>query len=206
MPKRIAHTRTGEGDYRDGNRLRVLWVAPTLSREFGGPTTTVVNGMTAEAVSGIHNTVATTVAGGWMNGSGADPSRRATEQLQAAGIPVMALPRLRRLPRSEAWGLSPGLVVWMLRNLRSFDVIHLQYVWCLTTLWGCVLSRSLGVPAVLTPHESLTGYDMNVASGEGSRAGPNGCWPGSCSPRSTGSSSCRSWRRTARSPGAQNQS
>jgi glycosyltransferase involved in cell wall biosynthesis len=57
------------------------------------------------------------------------------------------------------------MLAWILRNVGNFDVIHLQYVWAATTLIGSLGGRLRSVPVVLTPHESLTSFDIDITSG-----------------------------------------
>ena len=139
-------------------QARVLWVTPNLSARFGGPTSTVINGLIAEHRAGLDVELATTV----------DPDesgdRSPADGLRAAGVKVREFDRTGLTDRGEAWGLSPRLAWWLIRNLRKYDVIHLQYVWCLTSIVGALAGRLAGVPVVMTPHESLTDFDVEVAS------------------------------------------
>ena len=138
----------------------MLWISPTLDSEYGGPTTTIVNGLLAENRAGARAGLATTCSTGHESGSGIP----AIARLRSGGVPVKAFARLP-VPNAAVWGLSPRMLVWMIRGLRSSDVVHLQSVWCMTTVWGCLLAPWFRVPVVLTAHESLTGYDIEVASG-----------------------------------------
>jgi len=139
--------------------LRVLWVAPTIGAGFGGPTSTIVNGVTAENRAGIASELATTI------GSDEAPEAvPAVRQLRENGIEARLFRRTRLFGRGEAWGLSRGLVWWLFRNIRRYDVVHLQYVWCLTSIFGAIAARLGGVPIVVTPHESLTEFDIRTAS------------------------------------------
>jgi len=139
--------------------IRILWLTPTLSSRFGGPTTTAVNGVVAEKRVGLSTEIATTVS---RNGAG--DSEAAMKRLAADHVPVRTFTRAGNSASAEAWGLSPSLAVWITRNLRTFDIVHLQYVWCMTSLLGCLLAKLRGIPVVVTPHESLTDYDLDIAS------------------------------------------
>lgn len=142
---------------------RVLWVIPTLGRDFGGPSSTAVNGIIAERRSGIDAELVTTVTPDAVT---AEPG---IQRLADNQVKVHTFPRSTWVSKSEAWGLSLKLTLWMLRNVRSFDVIHLQYVWAWTSIWGCLLGRAFRIPVVMTPHESLTDYDIDVASAGGKK-------------------------------------
>lgn len=158
----MAEDRTGStvaDDGSSGTTPKVLWVTPTLSSAFGGPTSTAVNGVIAENLCGLPTVIATTV-----HPDGIGDSAAAIDRLASAGVATRVFARVGRFPSSETWGLSPRMAVWLLRRARSFDVIHLQYVWCMSSLVGCLAGRLAGVPVVVTPHESLTDYDIEVAS------------------------------------------
>jgi glycosyltransferase involved in cell wall biosynthesis len=134
-------------------------VTPTLSSRFGGPTTTAVNGLIAERQAGLNSEIITTV-----DPQGPGDSQHAFDRLSAAGVRPMCFPRAGHSASSEVWGVSPTLAVWLIRNLSSFDLVHLQYVWCLTSIFGCLLAKLRGIPVVVTPHESLTEHDIETAS------------------------------------------
>lgn len=138
---------------------RVLWVSPTISSAFGGPTTTTVNGLLAETQAGCESSLISTISSGDETKVASGMSR-----LTSASVDVKLFPRTRLLSKGEAWGFSPRMAVWMFRNLRKFDIVHLQYVWCMSSVWGSILGKLFGIPVVVTPHESLTDYDIDVAS------------------------------------------
>jgi glycosyltransferase involved in cell wall biosynthesis len=138
---------------------RVLWVTPTMSSRFGGPTTTVANGVTAERTAGCRSDLLTTVGP-----EGPGDSEAAIERVRRSGATVHVFRRRSASASVETWGVSLRAVLWMFRHVRGYDVLHLQYVWCITSLAGCVIGKAWGVPVVVTPHESLTKYDINVAS------------------------------------------
>lgn len=140
--------------------MRVLRLIPTIDAAAGGPSSTIVNSVVAEARAGIEVTLC---CAGDSHASGANEKAMAT--MLNAGVEVREFPRLKRSARARAWGLSPRLAVWMVRNVRNFDLVHLNYVWCFTTILGSILGRLHGRPVVLTPHESLTSFDVEVTSG-----------------------------------------
>ena len=79
--------------------------------------------------------------------------------------------RGRALPPDEAAGQGGSLglqpAAWpsgCSGTSKKYDVVHLQYVWCMSSICGSILGRIHGIPLVITPHESLTDYDIDVAS------------------------------------------
>jgi glycosyltransferase involved in cell wall biosynthesis len=141
------------------SRPRVLWVTPTLSSRFGGPTTTTTNGLAAEVKSGLPSEIATTIGPGGIGDSAA-----AVDRLDRAGVTVNLFSRPGASGSAETWGVSPKLAIWLLRKVSDYDVVHLQYVWCMSSIVACIAAKLTGVPVVVTPHESLTDYDIEVAS------------------------------------------
>lgn len=62
--------------------------------------------------------------------------------------------------RSRAWGVSWPLGLWLVRNARSYDVVHAHGAWTFTTLAAMIGARLGRRPVALTPHESLTEFDV----------------------------------------------
>ncbi len=141
------------------SRPRVLWVSPTISSSFGGPTSTTINGLVAEKRAGLPSSLISTESDG--DEPGIAPAR---DRLTDEGVVVRLFPRTKLLAKAEAWGFSPRMALWMFRHLREYDVVHLQYVWCMSSICGSLLARIHRIPLVITPHESLTDYDIDVAS------------------------------------------
>lgn len=139
---------------------KVLWVSPTISSRFGGPTTTAVNGLVAEKRAGLDSSLVST-----RSDDDAGQVAPALARLAADGVEVELFPRTKLLAKAEAWGFSPRMALWMFRNIKRYDIVHLQYVWCMSSICGAILGRIHKVPLVITPHESLTDYDIDVASG-----------------------------------------
>lgn len=146
-------------DFRSEADLRVLWVSPTIGSRFGGPTTTTINGVIAESRNGLATELVSTI--GPDEDSGTSPG---AVRLRGTGAQLRLFRRIGASYRSEAWGISPRLAWWLVRNVRRYDVVHLQYVWCLSSIVGAISAKLWRIPLVITPHESLTDFDTEVAS------------------------------------------
>jgi len=144
---------------RQKNRRGVLCVSPNLRNDSGGPSVSIVNGVLAENANGTDVVLVTT------RSREPEDDRGAIGRLGEANLEFRTFRTAGGSHRSAAWGISPQLIAWMVVNARRFEVIHLRYVWSLTTLLGCFLGRVYRVPVVLTPHESLTSFDIEVTSG-----------------------------------------
>ena len=106
--------------------------------------------------SGVRNTFIFGVGTASRN-----TTRPAQERLVREGVSVRAFSVLP-LPGAYArrWGLSLSMCFWIARHLRSFDVVHLHQTWGLPQVVALVVAALARRPCVLTPHESLTVYDV----------------------------------------------
>jgi glycosyltransferase involved in cell wall biosynthesis len=118
-----------------GGPVRVLQVLPTFDPAFGGPVSAALG------VSASYDGVALTTVGG--GSPGAEWDAFATRGFRTFSSPVG--------PR-YVLALSPGLLVWAWRRMRSFDLLHLHYNRSLTLVWLPLLARMAGVPYVLQTH------------------------------------------------------
>jgi len=140
---------------------QILWVIPNIDPRSGGPSSTAVNGAIAEARSGLGVTMLYTDSPGEERVL----NQPAVARMEAAGVRVVSFSRSLRHEKAGTWGLSLPLALWILRHARKFDAIHIQYVWAATTVLGVLAGRIAGTPVVVTPHESLTTYDIDFTSG-----------------------------------------
>jgi glycosyltransferase involved in cell wall biosynthesis len=139
--------------------VKVLRVIPTLDPEMGGPQTTIVNAAIAERRVDIEPTII--FAGDDRSRVSTAPARA---RLESAGVQALMFPRTRWLPSSTVsrWGISRQMSVWLLRNARHYDVIHVDYVWPWSTLIAAIAGSRARRPVVMTAHESLTSFDIEA--------------------------------------------
>ena len=136
--------------------MKVLSVICRLDPAAGGPTVSVSNSAIARVRAGIETTLA----------FGVDPAhpesaRAAMERLQANGVvtePRWLISQFRR--KSAVWGISPALARWVLAVAADYDIVHCHGAWQLPPLVAIAARRRAGTPIVLTPHGSLTDYDV----------------------------------------------
>lgn len=62
--------------------------------------------------------------------------------------------------RGRRWALTGPGTVWLLRNVRRYDLVHAHGAWLATTLVALLGARLAGRRTALTPHESLTRFDV----------------------------------------------
>lgn len=146
--------------------MKVLRVIPTLDPEMGGPQTTIVNAAIAESQVGLRPTII--FAGDERSAASTAPARA---RLDAAGVRTLMFPRTRWLPSSmvSRWGISRQMGVWLLRNARHYDVVHVDYVWAWSTLVAVIAGARARRPVVMTAHESLTSFGIEMRSGSADR-------------------------------------
>lgn len=137
--------------------IRLLRVIGGLDPEIGGPSESALNACIASHRAGVMNSFAFPVAKHAAKAVG--PVRR---RLEDEGIAVHTFPLFPSgSHKAERWGVSPALAAWVRCNAPAYDVIHVHGAWGLSSLAGVVAARRASVPSVMTPHESLTAYDVS---------------------------------------------
>ena len=136
--------------------MRVLRVSGGLDARFGGPTLSTVLSSLAAQRAGIAVTLAFPV-----DARGARPAPDRLDELQQEGVEIRVF-ELTPLfgARGRRWGASLPLAGWLVRHARAFDLVHVHGAWTLSTVAGLLAAKLQGRPAVLSPHESLTEFDL----------------------------------------------
>lgn len=144
--------------------MKVLRVIPTLDPEMGGPQTTIVNAAIAEAQAQLETTIV--FAGDKQSARSTAPARN---RLEEVGVSTRMFPRASGVPSGAAsrLGISRQMSVWLLRNVHRYDVIHVDYVWAMSTLLAAIAGSRAKRPVVLTAHESLTRFGIHCQSRSG---------------------------------------
>ncbi|MBA3421975.1 MAG: glycosyltransferase [Thermoleophilaceae bacterium] len=82
-------------------------------------------------------------------------------RLEEEGVGVHTFPIVPAKSRkAERWGVSPALAAWVIRNATSYNIVHLHGAWGLPSVAAAVGARRVGAASVMSPHESLTAYDV----------------------------------------------
>ncbi|HEV2733538.1 MAG TPA: glycosyltransferase [Longimicrobiaceae bacterium] len=125
--------------------MRVLHVAPSLARSFGGPTHSLIGFAAAARTAGFEVTIA---------GPEPPPDDRTWFAGQLPGTEVMSFSASGR----GAFVASPGLLRWLRREVRRFDVAHVHGLWNpVSSLAARVCLRS-ECPVVIRPFGTLSRY------------------------------------------------
>jgi glycosyltransferase involved in cell wall biosynthesis len=136
--------------------MKVLRIITTVEPHVGGPSYSATNAAIAEQEAGTQTTLVSTDALG--DGGFAPPG------LEDSGVRHVRFRRAGFAPELAArWGISTGFVRWILRNGGAYDVIHVHYVWSVGTVAGVLAGLLWRRPVVMTPHESLTEFDIVVS-------------------------------------------
>jgi glycosyltransferase involved in cell wall biosynthesis len=134
--------------------LRALHVLSGLDPKLGGPPVAVRNIVVAASRQGVDVELAACDVGGEHVGQMAAELRRESATLRPFPITGRSEPLVR-------WGVSGPMLAYLYRRIPSFDIVHIHGAWSLTSLAGGVRARIAGVPSVLTPHETLTDFDID---------------------------------------------
>ncbi len=136
--------------------MNILRISGGLDPAFGGPSNSTVRAAAADVRAGHSVTLAF---------AGTPDAHSAAASVQAwlvsEGVqprPFVTAPVLGRL--GHRFGISPRMALWLSREIPRADIVHLHGAWPFTSLFGLFLARIHGVPAILTPHESLTDADV----------------------------------------------
>lgn len=89
--------------------------------------------------------------------------RELATELEREGVALSPFSITGRAEALARWGVSAPMLGYLSRRVPSFDVVHIHGAWSLTSLAGAARARIARVPVVLTPHETLTNFDIDVS-------------------------------------------
>ncbi len=139
--------------------MRILSLFPSLDPAGGG----IQSGGMSMVLASHHAGVGHVVACSESERMG-ERARLLTSQLEAAGVPVVSFPQLRRPVRlAERWSASPAQVPWVWRQVGGFDAVHVHGIWNFAALSGLAFASRKRIPIVVTAHESLTEADIDTS-------------------------------------------
>jgi glycosyltransferase involved in cell wall biosynthesis len=136
--------------------MKVLRIIGGLDPAFGGPSESAVNQCIATQAAGVENTLLYP-----FHPSLSVQNDSALNRLHSAGVVTRSF-RISRVAgmHSHRWALSAHLSAWTLRELRRYDLVHVHSAWGAAQIVALQAARCVGRPCVMTPHESLTQFDI----------------------------------------------
>jgi glycosyltransferase involved in cell wall biosynthesis len=129
--------------------MRILHVIPSLAPRDGGPAKAAVEMCRALKRRGEYVEIYTTNADG--DGCLSVPLERATE---VRGISVTYFP----INGGHYYKLSRTLAGALRKNVRKFDILHIDSLYQFPSTIAAHYSRKFGVPYILRPHGTLDPY------------------------------------------------
>lgn len=133
--------------------MKVLHVVTLISPDgaFGGPVRVALNLSRAAAELGDDVVIAAATRG-W---------ERSPDQIDGVRVRLFAAARVPGLGLAGIF--SPGLMRWLIANVRRFDVVHVHFTRDLVAVPAALLTRALGVPFVLQTHGMVDPSDRPAA-------------------------------------------
>lgn len=138
------------GETRHSRTLNVLHVIPSISAAHGGPSRAIAAMERALTAAGVNVTTATTDDDG--------PGRRLRRDDRFAVVNGATRIYIRKW--TNFYKVAPGIVPWLWRNARRFDVIHIHAMFSFTSVAAGVVGRLRRVPYVVRPLGTLALYGV----------------------------------------------
>ncbi len=135
--------------------MKILRLIGGLDPSHGGPAVSSMNSIIATQRAGADITFAIPL----------EPSGRAAiepsiKRLEQEGVSVVTFECAKRFENLfPGWGINRELASWIRQNRQDFDIVHCHGAWQMVTLLTSFSSGS-GPATALTPHESLTNFDI----------------------------------------------
>ncbi|MDI9898534.1 glycosyltransferase [Rhodococcus sp. IEGM 1409] len=134
--------------------MKILHVVTLLSPDaaYGGPIRVALNQATALQDHGHDVTIAAGTRG------------YAQPPTQEQGIALQLFPARTLIPKIGYAGIAaPGMLLWLRKHLREFDVVHIHLARDFVTLPVARLALAYGVPFVAQTHGMIDGTDKLLA-------------------------------------------
>ncbi len=132
--------------------MKVLHVIPSLSWVHGGPSQTIRTMERALSVEGVEVLVATT-----------DDDGRGKRIERELGVPLQEEGGVRIYfrKRVEFYCIAPGMILWLWRNVRNHDCVHIHALFSFTSSVAALIARARGVPYIVRPLGVLNQYAIS---------------------------------------------
>jgi len=127
--------------------MKILHVAPSIERAYGGPTQSLAGYIAASRVAGAEIDVAAPF-----------PARHEVDALEEAGA--------RRVETFKGYGrgssaASPTLVKWVRDNARMYDAVHVHGLFNFISTFAARAAIAAGSPVIVRPFGTLSRYTFS---------------------------------------------
>ena len=131
--------------------MKVLHVIPALSSAYGGPSRAVLEMCRALATQGVEAEIATTNADGRK-----DLDVPLGRKINYLGVSTYFFPRSLKTEYKFSWPLT----VWLKKNIRNYDLLHIHSIFCHPTVVAARLARKFGIPYLVRPAGMLDDWPL----------------------------------------------
>jgi glycosyltransferase involved in cell wall biosynthesis len=119
---------------------------------YGGPTMSVSKLSEQLVKAGCHVDVFTTTANGEH-----EVDVVTGQPVWVDGVPVTYFRRVTK----DHTHFSPALLKAVWKNAKNYDVVHIHAWWNLVSVLSCFIAIKKGVPVLVSPRGTLSGYSFN---------------------------------------------
>jgi glycosyltransferase involved in cell wall biosynthesis len=135
--------------------MRVLHVIPSISRFDGGPSNAIWQMVDSLEAASKENTFDTTVVTTNYEQNGKRFERGAlASELRKASLICLPL-------TFEPYKISLRAMFWLLRNIRTFDVVHTHAMFSFLPIFAALVARVGRVPYIMRPLGTLNAYGLS---------------------------------------------
>lgn len=134
--------------------LRILQIVPSISLIYGGPSQMVLGFSKALAEEGAHVTILTTDANGDSGQAPLDVPL--AHPVRQEGYTI----RYFRCAPWRRYKFSIGLLLWLIRHARHFDVAHIHALFSPVSSLAAAIARCQSLPYLLRPLGTLDPADL----------------------------------------------
>lgn len=131
--------------------MRILNVIPSVSLVHGGPSRAILEIERAMRDAGHQMTTLATDDDG--------PGRRYSAAARPMAVAGVERVYVRKM--GEFYKIAPGILPWLWRNVRRFDVVHIHAVFSFTSTAAALIAWLRAVPYVVRPLGTLAAYGLS---------------------------------------------